>query len=311
MSHPSSRVSTRASVVSRSSSHLSISMANLRERQKLERQRTEIAMEKRFLQEQQKLLEAAIATEEEKRSRVSHDTSMRRVHEWIGDIADLQISAVIQTPAALAFQRHDPHSTQISFGAEAVGGLTEGLPSSLDTQQHSSPLQGRSIPTSKRRVDHQEQWNQCKKELEGMHSTMHRLSIMPSTVTPGRTLLAGSRNDVPVQLSVGTQGTVAKQTNVVSRGKCHAFENHINRENKSDASQPILPPTTQFPQNEQQRLAHVHSSLINNKIILLKQTRSPCTFIPPVTTAKQPTVQQPPVQLPSVQQSTVQHPTMQ
>ncbi|XP_055543120.1 serum response factor-binding protein 1-like [Wyeomyia smithii] len=119
MSHPSSGVSTRASVVSRSSSHLSNSMAHLRERQELERQRTEIAMEKRFLQEQQKLLEAAIAAEEERRSRVSYDTSMRKVREWIGDSADLRISAVIQTPEVLAKLRHNPHSTQISFRAEA------------------------------------------------------------------------------------------------------------------------------------------------------------------------------------------------
>ncbi|XP_062557338.1 uncharacterized protein LOC134222211 [Armigeres subalbatus] len=136
-----SRPSSKVSVASRSSVNLAEGMARLQERHELERQRVEIELEKKYIHEQRKLLEASIAAEEERRSQVSRTDSRTRVRDWI-ESADPEASAAeSQLPAAQTIQQqisNQNHTDSNAAGANKE--LPSGLPSGLDIQPHSSPL---------------------------------------------------------------------------------------------------------------------------------------------------------------------------
>ncbi|XP_055626949.1 uncharacterized protein LOC129768996 isoform X2 [Toxorhynchites rutilus septentrionalis] len=375
---PHSRASSRASVASRSSSHLTDSMARLRERQELEKQRAEIGLEKKFLKEQKELLEVSIAAEEERRSRVSRVSradSIGRVNDWIENSANPQSSAAggNQMPAASEIQQHNLQSTDLNSDA-TVGGIVEefplAAPSDVNIPHHSSPLRDRTIPTfdttedlshllvptiednvdrretmnlvrdlrarleqclaqSEPTVPHmthlQRQLELCRMAMEAMHSTVHRLSIMPPTgglTTEGTTGEDGLPRQSAKSLGVPSPSVLPSNPNPnVSPGKCHASENQTDQAKESNISQSILCPTMQTPRNEQQRLAHAHSNIIKNHTILQKQTSqcTPSSFVstqlPPIpeSSEKQLAMQQPtmPSMTPPSVQSSVMQPSVQ
>ncbi|XP_055633498.1 histone acetyltransferase KAT6A-like [Toxorhynchites rutilus septentrionalis] len=207
---PHSRASSRASVASRSSSHLTDSMARLRERQELEKQRAEIGLEKKFLKEQKELLEVSIAAEEERRSRVSRVSradSIGRVNDWIENSANPQSSATggNQMPAASEIQQHNLQSTDLNSDA-TVGDrtiltfdTTEDLSHLLvptiednvdrretmnlvrDLRARLEQCLAQSEPTVPHMTHLQRQLELCRMAMEAMHSTVHRSSIMPPT----------------------------------------------------------------------------------------------------------------------------------
>nr|XP_029722490.1 mediator of RNA polymerase II transcription subunit 15-like [Aedes albopictus] len=354
-----SRASSRASVTSRSSSQLAESMARLRERQELQKRRTEVELEKKFLEEQRELLEASIAAEVERRSQVSRTDSRRRVQDWIESSADQTTSAAEgnRQPAASVVQQHDTHPRQGNSNAAAAADI-------LDIQLHSSPLRDRTIPafeatgdfsdlqplpevisqhnakdlirelrvrlerclmqsepTSPQLADLQQQLQLCREEIEGMHSTVYRLTTvsMPAAQTDNIGTTVSSKDEL-VQPVAKPQGAIPKhRPNEFLQGKCHASENQIEINN---ISQPKSQPIMQIPPQEQQRIAHARSNAINNE----QPTVTQHTPFPPAITqvphlrqyafGYQPPVQQelvlpPPVQQPTVQQSAMQQPPVQ
>ncbi|XP_053686345.1 uncharacterized protein LOC128735887 [Sabethes cyaneus] len=295
-----SRASTRASVISRSSSQLADNMARLREQQELEKQRAEIELEKKFLREQQNLLEVTIAAEAERRSQVSREDSMRRVEDWIGSSAGLQTSAAGQMPAAAAAQQHNPGSTHINSDAEAARSSTKEVPtgvlSKLDNQQHSPPLRAQTIPTSaasdmnhsqpvpSEKVDADRQ-----KTMDMVRNLRVRLTRCLEKSDPTfpeladlqekwKLLSVNNTNEIS-QPGAGELRTNPEQTQI-STGKCQASESQINKEIENSVSQVKSLPTMQNSQNEQQRLVYAHSNLINNNNTLSIQTSSHCTPFP-------------------------------
>ena len=356
---PTSLASSKVSTASRSSSLLADSMARLRERQELEKQRAEIEMEKKFLQEQQKLLEVAIATEEEKRSRASHENSIKRVHDWIGNSANLQIGASQQTLTSLEGPLCDPQPSQKNTDAGAMTSTPEELTtaSPLDLSiRRGSPLRDRTIPTfdtpedignlrstssTEAGADHrvamnmaramrmrltryleqsessfpqwadvQQQLELCRKEMEGMHSTVQRLSSLPSLVTPttAQTDVETAINREGMLAHPGTLalGATTKQhTTLIPTGKSHASESQTEEVADNNVYQMKLGPNVEISQNEQRRLTNANSNLINNNIVLQKQTINHCTPIPLTITKPKPSTQQPSVQ------SAAQQPQMQ
>ncbi|XP_062708155.1 serine/threonine-protein kinase Wnk-like isoform X1 [Aedes albopictus] len=353
-----SRASSRASVTSRSSSQLAESMARLRERQELQKRRTEVELEKKFLEEQRELLEASIAAEVERRSQVSRTDSRRRVQDWIESSADQTTSAAEgnRQPAASVVQQHDTHPRQGNSDAAAAA-------DNLDIQLHSSPLRDRTIPafeatgdfsdlqplpevisqhnakdlirelrvrlercllqsepTSPQLADLQQQLQLCREEIEGMHSTVYRLTTVSMPAAQTDNIGTVGSNDELVQPVAKPLGAIPKhRPNEFLQGKCHASENQIEINN---ISQPKSHPIMQIPPQEQQRIAHARSSAINNE----QPTVTQHTPFPPAITqvphlrqyafGYQPPVQQelvlpPPVQQPTVQQSAMQQPPVQ
>lgn len=136
-----SRVSSKVSVTSQSSSQLAESMARLPERQELHKQYTMVELEKKFLEEQRKLLEASIPAEEERRSQVSHTDSRKRAQDLTGNSAEQTTSEAKgnRQPAASMVKQHDSHPYQGNCNATAAA-------DNLGIQLHSSSLRDRTIP---------------------------------------------------------------------------------------------------------------------------------------------------------------------
>ncbi|XP_062541544.1 uncharacterized protein LOC134209563 [Armigeres subalbatus] len=200
----------------------------------------------------------------------------------------------------------------------------------------------RSEPTSPQLADLQQQLELCREEIEGIHSTVHRLSTAPPVAQAeecGVNGIDANQDKLLKEPRPTMLGAVPKQrASALHSGKCHASEIRTDKMFKDKISQPKLNPTMQFPSHEQQRLAHARSSQINC-IISEKQTISQPPLIPSTITqqaplpqqsvqnlskrqpsgqqfaAQQPTMQQPQVpesvHTPSVQQFAVQRPSMQ
>ncbi|XP_062542169.1 putative mediator of RNA polymerase II transcription subunit 12 [Armigeres subalbatus] len=317
-----SRASSKASNASRTPS-LTESMARLRERQELEKQRAEVDLEKRFLQQQRELLEASIAAEEERRSQVSHRDSQNRVVDWIENSADPKPSAagINQLPAASVEQQQKSHSgsdlqhssplrdrtipafdtTDDSLGPPVVDvprtdadhQMAMGLIHELRVRLERCLQQ--SEPTSPQLADLQQQLEICRGEIEGIH----RLSTAPTSYnqvgTKNVESTISNRDGPPLIRGAATLGAIPKPSrNVFPTGKCHASENTIPQTKSY--------PTMQIPLNKQQRIPDSRSKLINDNQVSKKQTSQCTSFLPAIMELAPPP--QPSMQ---VQQQALQH----
>ncbi|XP_062708158.1 PAX-interacting protein 1-like isoform X2 [Aedes albopictus] len=358
-----SRASSRASVTSRSSSQLAESMARLRERQELQKRRTEVELEKKFLEEQRELLEASIAAEVERRSQVSRTDSRRRVQDWIESSADQTTSAAEgnRQPAASVVQQHDTHPRQGNSDAAAAA-------DNLDIQLHSSPLRDRTIPafeatgdfsdlqplpevisqhnakdlirelrvrlercllqsepTSPQLADLQQQLQLCREEIEGMHSTVYRLTTVSMPAAQTDNIGTVGSNDELVQ-------PVAKPLGAIPKHRPNEFLQVPHLRQYAFGYQPpvqqelVLPPPVQQPTVQQSAMQQppvqqhaesqhpVQQPPVQEPLLQSRTGQQSAMQEPPVQQyiEQQPPVQQPPlVQLFSVQQSMMQQPLVQ
>nr|XP_029732070.1 PAX-interacting protein 1-like [Aedes albopictus] len=339
-------------------------MARLRERQELQKRRTEVELEKKFFEEQRELLEASIAAEVERRSQVSRMDSRRRVQDWIESSADQTTSAAEgnRQPAASVVQQHDTHPRQGNSDAAAAA-------DNLDIQLHSSPFRDRTIPafeatgdfsdlqplpevisqhnakdlirelrvrlercllqsepTSPQLADLQQQLQLCREEIEGMHSTVYRLTTvsMPAAQTDniGTTV---SSNDELVQ-------PVAKPLGAIPKHRPNEFLQVPHLRQYAFGYQPpvqqelVLPPPVQQPTVQQSAMQQppvqqhaesqhpVQQPPVQEPLLQSRTGQQSAMQEPPVQQyiEQQPPVQQPPlVQQFSVQQSMMQQPLVQ
>nr|XP_029714333.1 putative mediator of RNA polymerase II transcription subunit 12 [Aedes albopictus] len=339
-------------------------MARLRERHELQKRRTEVELEKKFLEEQRELLEASIAAEVERRSQVSRTDSRRRVQDWIESSADQTTSAAEgnRQPAASVVQQHDTHPRQGNSDAAAAA-------DNLDIQLHSSPLRDQTIPafeatgdfsdlqplpevisqhnakylirelrvrlerclmqsepTSPQLADLQQQLQLCREEIEGMHSTVYRLTTvsMPAAQTDNIGTTVSSKDEL-VQ-------PVAKPLGAIPKYRPNEFLQVPHLRQYAFGYQPpvqqelVLPPPVQQPTVQQSAMQQppvqqhaesqhpVQQPPVQEPLLQSRTGQQSAMQEPPVQQyiEQQPPVQQPPlVQQLSVQQSMMQQPLVQ
>lgn len=202
-------------------------MKILKERQELEKKHHELALQKKFLDEQQQLLDSSLA--EEKKSQASRRASLRRVQQWVKESANQEEGAVGGNPEPSAASQIQLHS----FQQQAASSIMADSMRDLQTRLHY--CQQQSNPTLEQYTELQKQVELCRKQLERIQTSSTTQVLEAQEPRESREY---EGQPATAQKSVRCLGTIPKAhpNNPQPGGKCQAFrvdEREIENKNES------------------------------------------------------------------------------
>ncbi|XP_065088575.1 uncharacterized protein LOC135710053 [Ochlerotatus camptorhynchus] len=183
----------------------------LKERQTLVRQRVEIELQKKFLEEQQQLVDDLIA-EEDSRSQVNEQERIR-IQDWIRDSADVEEGAVGDEENLRRASRIQQQISNPAMNRTPNNDLVKAV---RELESRLNGCQQQLNPTQDQMVALMEQLEICKRRIESMHlaGSEQQPSVCTSRV-PNRhsfqSMTQSQRVNTSTPLQVRPLGAIPKQ----------------------------------------------------------------------------------------------------